>query len=104
MQDDVVLTSKQEEDVSQQRDFNHHSPFLPNGKQVYIDFCRESYTVDPVKNIMLHCGQGESCSEILEGRMIFHLHLPINKDFSKQISCDKILTGRIQKIVEETPK
>ena len=36
--------------------------------------------------------------------MIFHLHLPINKDFSKQISRDKILTVRIQRIVVETPK
>ena len=70
MQDDVVLTSKQEEDFSQQRDFNHLSPFLPNGKQMYTDFCRESQTVDPVKNIMLHHEQGESFSEILEGRMI----------------------------------
>lgn len=76
MQDDVVLTSKQEEDFSQQRDFNHHSPFLLNGKQMCTDVCRESQMVDPVKNIMyndarvdpvnimLHHGQGESCSEI----------------------------------------
>lgn len=52
MQDDVVLTSKQEEDFPQQRDFNHRSPFLPNGKQMYTDVCRESQMVDPVKNIM----------------------------------------------------